>query len=245
MLSGQTTTTLRYPHSVGQEELAVFVSEAVEQAFVRCDRTADAPALLSAARIADIFVATVTCLSPEHQRAIEVTGDQLSGLMLKFILSLSDKGPSIPRTGANGRESSLSPSPNLDPAGTSSRKNRDETSCFEAMLIEDWAGRVAGQTFLEKNFCIPRSTLHWWQRRNDVIALRKGERKHVFPLAQFVDGRPAAGIRDVLSYIESSRLAWFWLTRPSQALDGRVPIEMLKQDLVTEVISAAREFASK
>ncbi|WP_426213802.1 antitoxin Xre/MbcA/ParS-like domain-containing protein [Mesorhizobium abyssinicae] len=43
--------------------------------------------------------------------------------------------------------------------------------------------------------------MHWWQRHDDVIALRSGARKHVFPLAQFVDGRPTLGIRQVLSSI--------------------------------------------
>ncbi|TIL97515.1 MAG: hypothetical protein E5Y74_36480, partial [Mesorhizobium sp.] len=85
---------------------------------------------------------------------------------------------------------------------------------LESMLIEDWAGRVAGSTYLEENLRIARSTLHRWQRRGEVIALRKGGRKHVFPLAQFVDGRPVAGIRDVLSLISNPRLAWLWLTRP-------------------------------
>ena len=114
----------------------------------------------------------------------------------------------------------------------------------DSMRIEDWAGQVAGPTYLEKRFGIPRSTLHWWQRHNDVIALRKGARKHVFPLAQFIDGRPAPGIRQVLSWIANPRLAWLWLTCPSPLLDGRIPMEMLRQDLAAEVVSAARGFSS-
>ncbi|RUX44082.1 DUF2384 domain-containing protein, partial [Mesorhizobium sp. M7A.F.Ca.CA.002.09.1.1] len=62
-------------------------------------------------------------------------------------------------------------------------------------------------------------------------------------LAQFVDGRPVAGIRDVLSLITNPRLAWLWLTRPSAQLDGRVPIDLLRQDQVDEVVEAARVFA--
>ncbi|TGV50887.1 DUF2384 domain-containing protein, partial [Mesorhizobium sp. M00.F.Ca.ET.149.01.1.1] len=87
---------------------------------------------------------------------------------------------------------------------------------------------------------IPRSTLHRWQRRGEVIGLRKGGRKHVFPLAQFVDGRPVPGISEVLSAITNPRLAWFWLTRPSPELDGRVPIEMLRDDMVEDVLRAVR-----
>lgn len=110
----------------------------------------------------------------------------------------------------------------------------------DSMRIEDWAGRVAGPTYLEKNLQIARSTLHRWQRCNEVVALRMGRRRHVFPLAQFVDGRPVSGIRDVLGLAAHPRLAWFWLVRPSPALDGRVPIELLRLDLVEEVTLAAR-----
>ncbi|WP_394890092.1 hypothetical protein ACG873_32495 [Mesorhizobium sp. AaZ16] len=113
----------------------------------------------------------------------------------------------------------------------------------DGMRIEDWAGQIAGPTHLEKHFGIPRSTLHRWQRHNDVIALRKGARKHVFPLAQFIDGRPAPGIRQVLASISNPRLAWLWLIRPSPLLNSRVPIEMLRKDLTIEVASAARAFS--
>ncbi|MBB6413783.1 hypothetical protein [Mesorhizobium sangaii] len=99
-------------------------------------------------------------------------------------------------------------------------KVRDQQT--DCLRIEDWAGQVAGPTYLEEHFHIPRSTLHWWQRHNDVVALRKGARKHVFPLAQFIDGRPAPGIRQVLSLIPNPRPAWLWLTSPSPRLDGRI-----------------------
>jgi hypothetical protein len=125
--------------------------------------------------------------------------------------------------------------------GSAVQKTRDQQS--DCLGIQDWAGQVAGPTYLEKRFGIPRSTLHWWQRQNDVVALRKGARKHVFPLAQFIDGRPAPGIRQVLASISNPRLAWFWLIRPSPLLDGRVPIEMLRQDLAEEVVLAARDFS--
>ncbi|TGV47385.1 hypothetical protein EN784_54280, partial [bacterium M00.F.Ca.ET.141.01.1.1] len=88
----------------------------------------------------------------------------------------------------------------------------------EGARIAEWAGPVAGSTHLERRFGIPRSTLHWWQRHNDVVAFRRGSRKHVFPLAQFIDGRPMPGIREVLSSISDPRLAWLWLISPSPLL---------------------------
>ncbi|TIR17079.1 MAG: hypothetical protein E5X33_26870 [Mesorhizobium sp.] len=110
----------------------------------------------------------------------------------------------------------------------------------ECARIAEWAGPVAGSTHLERRFGIPRSTLHWWQRHNDVVALRKGSRKHVFPLAQFIDGRPLPGIRQVLSTISDPRVAWLWLISPSPLLKGRVPIELLREGMGIDVASAAQ-----
>ncbi|WP_292444651.1 hypothetical protein [Mesorhizobium sp.] len=90
---------------------------------------------------------------------------------------------------------------------------------LDCQRIDDWAGQVVGPTYLEEHLGIPRSTLHWWQRRNEVVAQRKGSRKHVFPLAQFVDGRPALGIRQVRSLLPNTRLTWRWLIQPSPAWD--------------------------
>nr|WP_245276270.1 hypothetical protein [Mesorhizobium sp. LNHC220B00] len=118
-----------------------------------------------------------------------------------------------------------------------------EDSAREGARIAEWAGPVAGPTHLERRFGIPRSTLHWWQRHNDVVAFRRGSRKHVFPLAQFVDGRPIPGLRQVLSSISNPKLAWLWLISPSPLLKGRIPIELLGEDLSTEVASAAWAFS--
>ncbi|TIT03445.1 MAG: hypothetical protein E5W98_20165 [Mesorhizobium sp.] len=114
----------------------------------------------------------------------------------------------------------------------------------EGARIAEWAGPVAGSTHLERRFGIPRSTLHWWQRHNDVIAFRRGSRKHVFPLAQFIDGRPMPGIRQVLSSISDPRLAWLWLISPSPLLNGRVPIELLREGTNTEVVASAAQAIS-
>ncbi|WP_430702202.1 hypothetical protein [Mesorhizobium captivum] len=114
----------------------------------------------------------------------------------------------------------------------------------EGARIAEWAGPVAGSTHLERRFGIPRSTLHWWQRHNDVVAFRRGSRKHVFPLAQFVDGRPVPGIREVLSSISDPRLAWLWLISPSPLLKGRLPVELLREGMNTEAVASAAQAIS-
>ena len=106
--------------------------------------------------------------------------------------------------------------------------------------LEDWAGPLAGSSVLLQDMGIARSTLHDWQRRGEVVALLKGARKHVFPLAQFLDGRPAQGIRDILGIVDSPRRAWFWMVQSSPLLGGKRPIDLLKQDRRQEVVAAAR-----
>ncbi|TIL82668.1 MAG: hypothetical protein E5Y89_04115 [Mesorhizobium sp.] len=114
----------------------------------------------------------------------------------------------------------------------------------EGARIAEWAGPVAGSTHLERRFGIPRSTLHWWQRHNDVVAFRRGSRKHVFPLAQFIDGRPMPGIRQVLSSISDPRLAWLWLISPSPLLKDRLPMELLRDGMNTEAVGSAAQAIS-
>jgi hypothetical protein len=106
--------------------------------------------------------------------------------------------------------------------------------------LEDWAGPVAGSTILMLEMKIARSTLHDWQQRGEVIALLKGSRAHVFPRAQFVDGRPVQGVRDILDVAGSPRRAWFWMVHPSPLLGDKRPIDLLKQDRRQEVVKAVR-----
>lgn len=108
--------------------------------------------------------------------------------------------------------------------------------------LEDWAGPVAGPSEIERQFGTRRSTLHEWQKRGAVIGLLKGERKHVFPLAQFVDGRPIQGMTEVVRRIGNPRAAWQWLTQRKPSIGG-TPLERLKAGHLSQVIEAAeRDF---
>ena len=221
-----------------QDDFAEMVAEEVERALAHYDEAINKPTMVSVGKIAGSIASAVTLLSPKHQRAIDAIHADLPGLASKFVRALAAEAARRSEAGIAGATNP--PTTLLADVEPPSLPKSDD---LESMLIEDWAGRVAGSTYLEENLRIARSTLHRWQRRGEVIALRKGGRKHVFPLAQFVDGRPVAGIRDVLSLISNPRLAWLWLTRPSAQLDGRVPIDLLRQDEVVEVVEAARAFA--
>lgn len=223
---------------ISQEALAGLVAEAVQQALVQHGMAMDPQALASAGAIAGSVAAALTFLSQTQRLAIETFRGEWTARATEFVQSMAEK-PTRPAAAIVAVDK-----PTTAPEPGKAASYPPGERMLQSMLIEDWAGEVAGSTYLEEKFRIPRSTLHRWQRRSEVIALRKGGRKHVFPLAQFIDGRPAAGISEVLSEITNPRLAWFWLTRVSPELDGRLPIEMLKQDMVQEVVLAARGFSS-
>jgi hypothetical protein len=109
--------------------------------------------------------------------------------------------------------------------------------------LESWAGPVAGPGEIEKQLHVARSTLNEWHRRGAVIGLLRGERKHVYPLEQFVDARPMQGIGEVAKIAPDERAAWLWLRQPHGRLDMRPPLDLLKAGHRDEVIQAAeRDF---
>lgn len=106
-------------------------------------------------------------------------------------------------------------------------------------LADDWAGPVAGPTMIERHFGIPRSTLYRWQKRKEVVWLNtRTSRKPVFPLRQFVDGRPVDGITEIVQAFGDPRAAWQWLVKPNALFDQAVPLEKLIQGDAAGVVEA-------
>lgn len=109
--------------------------------------------------------------------------------------------------------------------------------------VESWAGPVAGPGEVEKRLHVARSTLNEWHRRGAVIGLLRGERKHVYPLEQFVDARPLQGVGDVAKIAPDERAAWLWLRQPHGRFAMRPPLDLLKAGQRDVVIQAAeRDF---
>ncbi len=105
--------------------------------------------------------------------------------------------------------------------------------------LSNWAGDVVGSTKLDRDYGIARTTLHGWQKQNRVVALLTGARKHVFPLAQFVDGRPVEGLAEVIHAAGSPRAAWQWLVQANPALNDQTPLERLKAGEIGVVMRLA------
>ncbi|MER9197182.1 DUF2384 domain-containing protein [Mesorhizobium australicum] len=229
------TKSFDFGNEPRQDELSNLVAKEVHRVLAQHEEVMRKRSSISSGIETD-NIADANLLSA-RQQAIQ---DDLTLLASKFVHGLAAEAAR--RFDVGAREADPLTVRTEGAHGCPGLQARDQQS--ECMHIEDWAGQVAGPTFLEAHLGIPRSTLHWWQRHNDVVALRKGARKHVFPLAQFIDGRPAPGIRQVLSFVANPRPAWLWLTSPSPRLDGRIPIEMLREDLTAEVILAARDFSS-
>ncbi|MDX8477121.1 DUF2384 domain-containing protein [Mesorhizobium sp. VK24D] len=230
------TRFLNPPEGISQDALAGLVAEAVQQALMRHGVLLDAEALVCASAMAGSIAAALPFLPQAQRLAITSFKGGWTGFASEFFRTMAEK---IARADS-GDANSVDENPTIGAVRPAPRPFAEWASELQSMLIEDWAGEVAGSTYLEEKLRIPRSTLHRWQRRGEVVALRKGGRKHVFPLAQFVDGRPAPGISEVLTAIANPRLAWFWLTRPSAELGGRTPIAMLREDMIEDVVRVAR-----
>ncbi|GGB04137.1 hypothetical protein GCM10011491_35310 [Brucella endophytica] len=184
-----------------------------------------------AGKLAAQVLIAVTSLSPEHRSAVESAGKLLPDAIFRLILALAmeidERQEQVPFQNEMAGH--------VDAEATSGRRRSDA----RFPLMQSWAGEVAGQTFIENELKIPRSTLHLWKRRNEVIALPKGRRTHVFPLAQFVDGRPVDGISRVLKEIQNPRTAWLWLVTPCDMLREEIPLNLLKQGKIIDVANAA------
>lgn len=85
-------------------------------------------------------------------------------------------------------------------------------------------------------------------QRRDLLALRTGSGRVVYPAFQF-DGRsPVAGLRAVLEVFETVSVSpWTlasWLSSRSSELDGRTPVEALRSGDVDAVRDVAVRWAS-
>lgn len=213
------------------------VASEVSDALARYEPGLAKGAAANTAQIVATVAAAVVGLSPSQQKRLKSRSDDLTDMITAWARGdTADDRIEIPAPTAVEPRKGTGLGALVD-----IEEGRRRLSDYAIDVpLEDWAGPLAGSSALMEDMGIARSTLHDWQRRGEVVALLKGARKHVFPLAQFVDGRPAQGIREILEIVDSPRRAWFWMVKPSPLLGDKRPIDLLKQDRRQEVVDAAR-----
>ncbi len=223
---------IKIPKAYTKQELSSFVAAEVEALLVKFDPALKRPAVVSAAKLAGAATGAYAFLSLKQQHALGLALENAEQRVDAFVSELALAAYRQSVTEVDDEDAD-------EPSRSSLMELPGD------MTIDSWVGPAAGPTFLERNYGIARSTLHRWQKRNEVIALLAGGRKHVFPLAQFVDGRPAEGLQQVQQILGHPRIAWRWLIEPNASLEGQLPINLLKIDRQREVFAAAEEFAKQ
>lgn len=221
----------------GNTGVRQLVASEVNEALTRFQPALARGAASNTAQIVAVVAAAVVTLSPTEQKRLKTRYADLAA-MIETLAHETDVSTRVvmpaPTAIETGKGAGLGELIELEEG----QQRLDAIA--EDRPLEEWAGPIAGSSAVMGELGIARSTLHDWQKRGQAIALRKGANRHVFPLSQFVDGRPAHGISHVLDIVGSPRRAWFWLMQASPLLGGKSPISMLRQEKVDQVVEAAR-----
>ncbi len=204
-----------------REELESKVASLITELLKAHDPTLQAPGIKTASHLAAVIAAQIAVQPQSVLRSMNSLEDYLTEMATDFVVAVVDAAKSNRAYGIK-RFHAAAP-----------------TKSDGVPLPDDWAGPVAGSTLIERHFGISRSTLHRWHKRGECVALNaKTSKKAVFPLKQFLDGRPVDGLAEVIIAFGNQRNAWQWLVTPHEDLDGRLPIDLLiegERDLVTNL----------
>jgi hypothetical protein len=235
------TTAQKSLHKGGIEVNKAVVSDVV-QVLERHNPRLSKLALAATGKLMAVVSAATARLSAEQQQRIVSDEKELGQAVAAIVANLVDKSSHDLEEVPVGNAVEVSTGTGLVEALSIEEGRRRLAEFATPARVEDWAGPVAGPGDIEKMFGTKRSTLHDWQKRGAVIGLLRGERKHVFPLAQFVDGRPIEGMSRITKLIPNSRVAWQWLLQTKPSIGG-APLDRLKKGHLDEVLdAAARDF---
>jgi hypothetical protein len=206
-------------------------------------RRSVAPPSAVATRAAAVLSAAAAKLSVDQQRRLVKHKAALPDLVAKVLAQLDEDAEPADRIILAPRGPvEVSQGEGLGELLTleEGRRRVHDYALATGTSFESWSGATAGPVDLAHKLGVSRSTLHAWQTKRLAIGLLNGLRKTVFPLEQFVDGKPVAGIADVLAVIGEPRVAWMWLKEPSPLLSGATPLARLKRGHLDEVLRAAQ-----
>lgn len=213
-----------------REDLESRLYTLVERAIMDHDPTVRLASVRIAARLTSIIASQITTQTQTIQRSLLTLEEDISEYGTEFVSQLVKEAQKTKdkQVGRFAADLPAAPIPANAPAPV-------------MQLADDWAGPVAGPTTIERYYGIPRSTLYRWQKFNEAIALNtRTSSKPVFPLRQFVDGRPATGVAELIAIFGDGRKAWQWLIASNSELAGQAPIDPLLEGRVSIVLEFAR-----
>lgn len=113
----------------------------------------------------------------------------------------------------------------------------DEFAVLDSTRVHEISGNTGSN---------PSQTAAVWRKANRILGLPVGQRT-VYPAFQFDEGgRPYPLMKRVLEALPDDMTPWqtaFWLVSPSSALDGRLPLDVIRRG-DEGVVEAARNEAS-
>jgi hypothetical protein len=88
---------------------------------------------------------------------------------------------------------------------------------------------------------ISRQAVDKRRASNQLLALTQGKRGYSYPSFQFEDGKTVTGLEEVLGELKDLDpwMQMVFFTIPNERLEGKIPLEQLRKELVSEVKAAA------
>lgn len=109
--------------------------------------------------------------------------------------------------------------------------------------VESWAGVVADAEATAARLGVTLDKLSGWLEEGRIISVAPLDSENVYPIEQFVDGRPVKGLRELVAICPAPRSAWLWLRQPHVFFDGRTPLAALSSgDQEGAIECAHRDF---
>ena len=209
-----------------REDLEAALQASTESLLKAHDPTIHMPAVRIASVLVSTIAAQIAVTTQTTQRSFKAIEDDITEYASDFVAQLIDDA----NRKVEGKLSSFRPA------------RRQSHGGAKIELADDWAGPVAGPTVIERHYGIPRSTLYRWQKLNEAVAIStRSSRKPVFPLKQFVNGRPVDGLSQVISIFGKHDTAWEWLMQPNPLFDQRTSIDALLEGEVEAVLNSAKD----